>query len=77
MVGISDSDTIRVLHDEREVRVRLWGIDAPESKQPLGEAGEGVYRRSGVRQDGDRAGPRLWIGTAARSRRSFCRTAGT
>jgi micrococcal nuclease len=25
-----------VLHDGREERVRLWGIDAPESKQPWG-----------------------------------------
>jgi hypothetical protein len=34
--GISDGNTIRVLHDGREERVRLWGIDAPESKQPWG-----------------------------------------
>jgi endonuclease YncB( thermonuclease family) len=36
VVGISDGDTIRVLHEGREERVRLWGIDAPESKQPWG-----------------------------------------
>ena len=36
VVGISDGDTIRVLHDGREERVRLWGIDCPEGKQPWG-----------------------------------------
>src|SRR5258707_4198312 len=36
VVGISDGDTVRVLHDGREERVRLWGIDAPEAKQPWG-----------------------------------------
>jgi hypothetical protein len=36
VVGVSDGDTVRVLHDGREERVRLWGIDAPESKQPWG-----------------------------------------
>jgi endonuclease YncB( thermonuclease family) len=36
VVGVSDGDTIRVLHDRMEMRVRLWGIDAPESRQPYG-----------------------------------------
>ena len=36
VVGISDGDTIRVLHEGRAERVRLWGIDAPESGQPWG-----------------------------------------
>src|SRR5215471_9665841 len=36
VVGISDGDTIRVLHEGRAQRVRLWGIDAPESGQPWG-----------------------------------------
>jgi endonuclease YncB( thermonuclease family) len=36
VVGISDGDTLRVLHDGREERVRLWGIDCPEAKQPWG-----------------------------------------
>lgn len=38
VVGVSDGDTIKVLRDGKEVRVRLWGIDAPESKQPFGTA---------------------------------------
>src|SRR5262245_29621651 len=36
VVGISDGDTIRVMHEGRAQRVRLWGIDSPESKQPWG-----------------------------------------
>lgn len=36
VVGITDGDTIRVLHNGREVRIRLHGIDCPESKQAFG-----------------------------------------
>ena len=36
VVGISDGDTIRVMHNGRAERVRLWGIDCPESHQPFG-----------------------------------------
>ncbi|MDR1520727.1 MAG: thermonuclease family protein [Planctomycetota bacterium] len=36
-VGISDGDTITVLKDDRErVKVRLYGIDCPESSQDYG-----------------------------------------
>jgi endonuclease YncB( thermonuclease family) len=35
-VGVIDGDTVRVLHDTTQVKVRLAGIDAPESKQPWG-----------------------------------------
>lgn len=38
VVRISDGDTIGVLYGGKEVRVRLWGIDAPESGQPYGRA---------------------------------------
>lgn len=37
VVGVSDGDTIKVLRDGREVRIRIVGIDAPEKKQPFGE----------------------------------------
>ena len=36
VVGISDGDTISVLRDGKAVKVRLYGIDAPEKAQPFG-----------------------------------------
>lgn len=36
VVGVSDGDTITVLVDRREVRVRLAEIDTPEHGQPYG-----------------------------------------
>jgi endonuclease YncB( thermonuclease family) len=37
VVKISDGDTITVLdQDKHQHKVRLWGIDAPERKQPFG-----------------------------------------
>lgn len=39
VIKVSDEDTITVLTDDKEsVRVRLWGIDAPEKNQAYGEA---------------------------------------
>lgn len=39
VVDVADGDTITLLlPDHRQERVRLAGIDAPESKQPYGEA---------------------------------------
>src|SRR5258707_1009623 len=37
VVSIADGDTLTVLAEgNRQVKVRLWGIDAPESGQPFG-----------------------------------------
>ena len=37
VVGISDGDTLTVLRDDRvQVKIRLHGIDAPETGQPFG-----------------------------------------
>jgi len=35
-VGVSDGDTISVMHDGRAEKIRLYGIDCPESAQPFG-----------------------------------------
>ena len=37
VVAITDGDTIRVLRDRTEIRVRLHGIDAPEAQQAFYE----------------------------------------
>jgi endonuclease YncB( thermonuclease family) len=34
VVSVADGDTLTVLVGSRQVRVRLWGIDAPERGQP-------------------------------------------
>lgn len=36
VVGISDGDTISVMHKGKAQKVRLAGIDAPEKKQDFG-----------------------------------------
>ena len=39
VVKIIDGDTIKILTPEREqIKIRLYGIDAPEKKQPYGTA---------------------------------------
>ena len=37
VVKISDGDTITILQDKQQIKVRLFGIDAPELKQPYGK----------------------------------------
>ena len=39
VIGISDGDTIRVLHEGVSARIRLYGIDCPELRQPFGTTG--------------------------------------
>ncbi len=36
VVGVTDGDTIRVLWDKEEIKIRLEGIDCPESHQAFG-----------------------------------------
>ncbi len=38
VVSVTDGDTITVLKDDAKVKVRLAGIDAPESMQAYGQA---------------------------------------
>lgn len=38
IVSITDGDTLKVLHKGQQVKVRLYGIDAPEKKQAFGQA---------------------------------------
>lgn len=36
VVAVHDGDTITVLHDKEQIKVRFEGIDAPETKQDFG-----------------------------------------
>src|SRR3989454_1517607 len=36
VVGITDGDTIKVMHNGRAEKIRLHGIDCPEKGQPFG-----------------------------------------
>ena len=36
VVGVSDGDTISVMHDGRAEKIKLYGIDAPEEGQAFG-----------------------------------------
>jgi micrococcal nuclease len=35
-VAVTDGDTIKVMHDGKAERIRLYGVDAPEKKQDFG-----------------------------------------
>lgn len=37
VVSIHDGDTIAILQGKQQIKVRLFGIDAPELKQPYGK----------------------------------------
>lgn len=37
VVGVSDGDTITVMHDGRGERLRIYGVDSPESGQDFGK----------------------------------------
>jgi endonuclease YncB( thermonuclease family) len=37
VVGVADGDTVTVLVERREVKIRIGGIDAPEKKQAFGQ----------------------------------------
>ena len=36
VVGISDGDTITVLQNKQQYKIRLYGVDCPESGQAFG-----------------------------------------
>ena len=35
-VGVTDGDTIKVMHEGRAEKIRLYGVDCPESHQDFG-----------------------------------------
>jgi micrococcal nuclease len=45
VAGVIDGDTIRVTHDLKSVKVRLYGVDCPDIKQVGGKAARALVRR--------------------------------
>ena len=37
VVGVSDGDTIKVLHNGKQIKIRLYGVDTPEKAQAYGQ----------------------------------------
>ena len=37
VIGVADGDTITVLRDKEPQKIRLYGIDCPEKRQPFGK----------------------------------------
>lgn len=37
VVSVHDGDTITILQDKTQIKIRLYGIDAPEKKQDYGQ----------------------------------------
>jgi len=37
VVSVTDGDTIKVLHDSQQIKIRFYGIDTPEKKQAFGQ----------------------------------------
>lgn len=37
VIGVTDGDTIKVLRDGKQVKIRLYGIDCPEKRQAFGQ----------------------------------------
>lgn len=37
VVAVTDGDTLKVLQDGRETKIRLYGVDTPEKKQAFGQ----------------------------------------
>jgi len=42
VVSVTDGDTIKVLHDGKEEKIRLYGIDCPEKDQDFGQKAQGL-----------------------------------
>jgi endonuclease YncB( thermonuclease family) len=55
VIGVADGDTITVepAGGGDRVRVRLHGIDAPESKQPYGQASKGFVNNAALYKQAD------------------------
>ena len=76
VVGVSDGDTITVLVDKTPYKIRLAGIDAPESRQAFGQASKQhlsalVYKKTVAVVRSAKAPGQNSIGTGGVRRKSW------
>lgn len=77
VVRVLDGDTYEVLHGQERVRVRLYGVDAPEKAQAFGQVAKNYGGRIFGRQvevadmATDRYGRTVGIITVAGERKAF------
>jgi micrococcal nuclease len=50
VVSVADGDTLSVLHHNQRVRIRLHGVDTPETRQPFGPRAKRFTRRLALGQ---------------------------
>ena len=78
-VGVSDGDTIKVMHEGKAERIRLYGIDCPERKQAYGQkakkfTSDMVFRKTVevLQVDTDRYGRTVaWVYVGGRGGRNL------
>ena len=80
VVAITDGDTIQVMHNGKPEKIRLWGIDTPESGQAFGTKAKAVHERASLRQGSHRGSEgygSLWPdrGTSHSSQRAQSKSA--
>ena len=66
VVGVSDGDTITVLHDGKGEKIRVYGIDCPEKGQDFGQKAK-QFTSDKVFGKRWRSNQSLWIDIAGRS----------
>ncbi len=73
VVGVSDGDTITVLHNGKGERIRLHGIDCPEKRQAFGKRAKQLTSNLVF---GKTVTCRAWIGIGMGARWAWycCRT---
>lgn len=61
VVNVADGDTINVRRGKETVRIRLYGVDCPESRQKYGSEATEFARKLLL---GKKCGWKLWIQTS-------------
>ena len=48
VINVADGDTLTVLHDGKEEKIRLHGIDCPEGDQAFGDKAKAITTSMGI-----------------------------